>query len=77
MNIKTDLLKSYISDFINNQITDFDIDANKIVDTVAIKVLSSIQRIIKDDAYSDFEKVEKIVFIFENYKIDFGSCHDF
>lgn len=77
MTIKTELLKGFISDYINNQIEDFDIDADKITNTIAIKILSEIQKIIKDCNYSDFEIVEKIVCIFEKHNIDFGSCHDF
>ena len=77
MKIKTDLLKAYISDYIINQIDDFEIDSNKVTDTIAIKMLAEIQEIIKNDNYSDFEIVDKIIDIFEKNKIDFGNCHDF
>ncbi len=77
MKIKTELLKKYIADFINICIDDFEIDADKIADSVAISVLSEIQDIIKNNNYSDFEIVEKIVCVFEKYNIDFGGCHDF
>ncbi len=77
MNIKVELLKNYISDFINFKIEDFEIDASQIADTTAIQMLSEIQKVIKNDAYSDFEIVEEIVCIFEKYNIDFGNCHDF
>ena len=77
MNIKLELLKGYISDYINSNLEDFEIDASKIVDTTAIKMLSEIQNIIKDEQYSDFDAVEEIVCIFEKYNIDFGSRHDF
>ena len=40
-------------------------------------MLVEIQNIIKNDKYSDFEIVEKIVCVFEKFKIDFGGCHDF
>ena len=39
MNIKTELLKSYICDFINNNLQDFEIDASYIADTTATKML--------------------------------------
>lgn len=71
------IIKKYISDSINNQIIDLEINADEIADTVAIKILSEIQDIIKNDDYSDFEIVERIVYMFEKYKIDFGNCHDF
>lgn len=77
MNIKLELLKRYISNFVNDRIEDFDIDADAIADSVAIRMLSEIQMIIKNDTYSDFDAIEKIVCIFETYNIDFGSCHDF
>lgn len=77
MTIKTELLKLFIMDFIGNRINDFEIDVDKITNTVAIKMLAEIQEIIKNDDYSDFEIVEEIVCVFEKYKIDFGHCHDF
>ena len=77
MNIKIELLKNYISSFINSYIEDFEIDADKIADTTATKMLAEIQQIIKNENYSDFEMIEEIVCIFEKYNIDFGECHDF
>ena len=77
MNIKVELLKNYISDFINFKIEDFEIDASQIADTTAIQMLSEIQKVIKNDDYSDFEAIEEIVCIFEKYNIDFGFRHDF
>ena len=77
MNIKLELLKSYISDFINNSLEDFEIEATEIADTLAINMLGEIQRIIRDERYSDFEAIEEIVCLFEKYKIDAGVRHDF
>ncbi len=77
MEIKTELLKTHISDYINSQIHNFEIDADEIANTVAIKMLSEIQNILKNDDYSDFEIVEEIVCVFEKYEIDFGNIHDF
>lgn len=77
MKIKVELLKTHISYFINSRIEDFEIDADDIANTVAIKILAEIQEIIKNDSYSDFERIEEIVCVFEKYKIDFGNCHDF
>lgn len=59
------------------QITDFDIDADEIADTTAIKALSEIQQVLYADELDDFEMVEEIVLIFEKYNLDAGSCHDF
>jgi len=77
MNIKTELLKNYISDYINNRIEDFDLDADDITNTLAIDMLEEIQRIIKNEDFTDFEVVEEIVILFQNYGLDFGSRHNF
>ena len=77
MNIKIEILTRYISEFIKANIKDFDIDASQIADTTAICVLSEIQKIIKDENYSDFEAVEEIISVFEKYNIDFGFRHNF
>lgn len=77
MNIKTKILRNYIIDFIKQGIGDLDIDASQIADTTAIRILTEIQNIIKNEEYSDFDAMEKIVCIFEKYNMDFGSRHDF
>jgi len=77
MNIKTELLKNHIIDFIKHRIEDFNIDASEISDTSAINMLAEIQKVIMNETFSDFEVVEEIVCIFEKYNIDFGSRHDF
>ena len=77
MNIKTELLKSYIYDYINNKIDDFVVDADGITNTIATDMLEEIQSIIKNENYTDFDVVEKIVCIFEKYGVDFGNRHDF
>lgn len=77
MNIKLELLKNCISDYINSNLEDFEIDASKIADSVATNVLQEIQNVIKNENYSDFEAIEEIVCIFEKNSIDFGFRHDF
>ncbi len=77
MNIKLDLLKKYLSDFINDNIENFEIDASKIADTVAIHMLSEIQNILRNENYSDFDAIEQIICVFEKNKIDCGFRHDF
>ncbi len=77
MNIKLELLRDYIDDFIKQRIEDFDIDASKIANTKAIQMLSEIQKVLIKEEYSDFDAMEKIVLIFEKNNIDFGSRHDF
>ena len=75
MNIKVELLRNYISDFIKNNLEDFEIDASQIADTTATQMLSEIKSIIKNASYSDFEVVEEIIIVFEKYNIDYGSRH--
>ncbi len=77
MNIKTELLKSFIMDFIDNRIDDFEIDADLITNTVAINVLAEIQKVIKDEKYSDFDAIERIIEIFKENRIDCGVRHYF
>lgn len=77
MNIKVEISRNYIADFIICRIEDFDIDASQIVDTTAIQMLAEIQRVIQDEQYSDFDAIEEIICIFEKYHIDFGCRHDF
>ena len=77
MDIKLELLRNYVSSFVINHINDFELDADKIANTVAIVALGEIQKIISDENISDFDAVEKIVNVFEKYNLSFGSRHDF
>ena len=77
MNVKLELLRNYITDFVRFRIEDFEIDASMIADTTAIQMLAEIQKVIKDEKYSDFDAIEEIVCIFEKYKVDAGFRQDF
>lgn len=77
MNIKLELLKSNIKDYIDSNLQDFEIDVSEIANTTAINILSEIQTTIRNENYSDFDVVEEIVCIFEKYNIDSGYRHDF
>ena len=77
MDIKLELLRSYMSDFINNRLEDFEIDATQVADTTGIQIITEIQRVIKNENYSDFDAIEEIVCIFEKYNLDAGACHNF
>ncbi len=77
MNIKTEIIKAYVSDMICNSISDFDIDADKIVNTKAVEMLEEIQKILKNDRLDDFEMIDEIVCVFYRNNIDAGGCHDF
>ncbi len=77
INIKLELLKRPISELISDRIKNFEIYADKITNTIAIKMLSEIQDIIRNDDLSDFDAIDAIVEVFIKYDIDFGLCHDF
>ncbi len=77
MSIKLELLSNQICDIIRSRLDDIDIDVNQIAQTTAISALYEIQKVLQNDTLSDFDKIEKIVLIFENYNIDCGACHDF
>ena len=77
MTIKTDLIKGHICDIIRSELVDFEIDEEKIVNSKAIEILTEIQEILKISGDSDFDTVEKLVGVFEKYKLDTGGCHDF
>lgn len=77
MTIKTQLLKTYIRDYINSHIEDFEIDAYEIINSTALILLSEIRNIILDEKLSDFQALEKIVSLFEDYDIEAGCRHDF
>lgn len=77
MNIKLELLREYIADYVRFKLEDFEIDVSQIANTTAIMALGEIQKVIKDENYSDFDAIEEIVCIFEKYKISAGFRHDF
>ncbi len=77
MNIKLELLRGYVADIINSHIKDFEIDASEIADTTAIKMISEIQKIVKDENYDDFEAMDEIVRVFERYDVSADNRHDF
>ncbi len=77
MNIKLELLKKDISELVESNIENIDIDADKIANTNAISALYEIKSVICDEKLSDFMVVDEIVNIFEKYKINSGGRHDF
>ena len=77
MNIKTELLKGYIANYIIKGIDDFEIDADKICNSLSCEVLEKIQKVIQSDELNDSQAIEKIVEILESYNIDCGSRNDY
>lgn len=76
MKIKTELLKCFISRYIEDRIEDFEIDADKIANSTAIEIVEKVQNVLTNDELDDIEMIEEIVKIFEHYGLDTGSCHD-
>ncbi len=78
MDVKLDIFAGAISDAINNTIRYIHIDADEIVNSVALIVLEEIAQVIRNtEIIDDFYVVEKIVCIFEKYNIKIGVSHDF
>lgn len=77
MDIRVELLREHISDFVRSRIEDFEIDANEIANTKAIQMLDEIAKVIRNDELDDFFAIEEIVCIFEKYKVSAGARHDF
>lgn len=77
MTIKTELLKKFLAEVVCRNPEEFaQFDESEIANSTAINALAEIQEILKKDL-SDFDTVEEIVCVFEKYKLDSGSCHDF
>ena len=70
-------LSGTMNDALRQVLRDTKLDFNEIAQTKAISALSEIQEVIQNDEYDVFEVVERIVCIFEKYKISAGVRHDF
>ena len=60
--------------------SDFNIDANELVEQTCYKLLCRIRDIIRDDRLNDaecFKQIEQIIRLFEQIGSDGGSRHDF
>ena len=77
MDIKLELLQNDIYDYIRNLFETHTPDTSKLADTAATMALSEIKMVIGNDELSDFDVVEKIVCILEDYNINCGGRHDF
>lgn len=81
MDIKFELFAGAISDAIIEKLYALDdmgkLNAKKIADTKATKMLAEIQKVLQNEDLDDFYIVDEIVDIFHKNKISTGGCHDF
>jgi len=77
MKIKTELIKGYIADAVCSQLTDFEIDEDKVADSRATLILDAVREILIRDELDDFQMIDEIVSLFNRCNIDCGNCHDF
>ena len=77
MSIESDLLKNHIADYVCLALHSYSFPEKEDFNTIALEILNEIQKVLLDDTLSDFDIVEKIVYIFEEYELDCGGCHDF
>ena len=77
MDIKLELLLNHINDFLRDAFERFPPDTSKLADGIASLALSEIKSVLSNDELSDFDAIEQIVCIMENYRIDCGGRHDF
>jgi len=77
LDFREQLLVSHITQFVKDSIDTMNIDVNEVVYSTALAALFEIQKVLKNTETDDFEKIEAIVCIFEEYNLDAGVCHDF
>ncbi len=62
---------SPIDDFLSK------VNVTELIQSKAVRCLSEIQEILKNERLSDFGAIEDIVCTFEKYGLDAGIRHDF
>ena len=80
MDLIYELLVSYFREERDKNTITKALNFEQIVEKQCYKILSEIKNIIQDEKVEDndcFDKIEKIVCLFESYGIDFGTRHDF
>ena len=77
MDIRLELSVDIIAQMIKRQISMMDIDLGKIAECRAIIMLEKRKAVVGNDALSDFDAMEEIVNIFEEFGVSAGDRHDF
>ena len=80
MDLIYELLVSYFREEKDKNTITKALNFEQMVEKQCYKILSEIKNIIQDEKVEDndcFDKIEKIVCLFESYGIDSGTRHDF
>ena len=77
MNLKRNLLSCGLSELIERQLENSDIDFGEIADSMAIPALDKICAVVTDKTLSDFAAIEEIIYILHSFNIDTDERHDF
>ena len=77
MDLVLELASEPVLQKIAEKVVDIKVDVNEVVQTTALTVLNEIKKIIGDESKGEFEKIENIVRVFENYNIDTNGCCDY
>ena len=77
MELYKELIAKEIGEMVLKTISEKQINYAEIAGNTSYKALSKIKAAICDDSLSDFDCVEQIVCIFEEFGIDSGHRHDF
>ena len=79
-----ELIKELYSFYLRRALSEIDLievdDLERIVESESYKALKKIKEIIRDDDLDDaecFDRIEKIVCLFDEMGIDSGGRHDF
>jgi len=77
MELHKEMLCKELGEIIYETLRLREIDYTEIIELKSIQVLQKIKAVIENDSLSDFECVEEIVYIFEEFGSDGGNRHDF
>ena len=77
MKLKRNLLSCGLTELIERQLENSDIDFDEIADSMAISALDKICAVVNDKTLSDFAATEEIIYILHSFNIDTDERHDF
>lgn len=72
-----ELLYQELGRFIIEQFQETKFYYEEVIQQKSVQALAQIRAVIQDETYSDFDAVEEIVCIFEQYGISAEDRHDF